>query len=221
MYGIRPPQKITEIAVLVLTGFGREGGIPMARIPKDELERLKREVAVERLAEARGVKLERHGADLLRPVPLPRRPRAEPGDHAEQEPLALPRRLPGRRLGDRLGDAGRGRELPPRGRAAARRSPAGGAHDGEAAEALDGAEAAGPARCERRRPGAAAPRRRLLPRGLEGEPRGTRPTSRAAASSTPSWSIASSSASRTAPSATDCLRRTARRERRSASGCRR
>jgi len=37
----------------------------MARIPKDELERLKREVAVERLAEARGVKLERHGADLL------------------------------------------------------------------------------------------------------------------------------------------------------------
>ena len=37
----------------------------MARIPKSELERLKREVAVERLAEARGVKLERHGADLL------------------------------------------------------------------------------------------------------------------------------------------------------------
>jgi DNA primase len=37
----------------------------MARIPRDELERLKREVAVERLAEARGVKLERHGADLL------------------------------------------------------------------------------------------------------------------------------------------------------------
>ena len=37
----------------------------MARIPKDELERLKREVSVERLAEARGVKLERHGADLI------------------------------------------------------------------------------------------------------------------------------------------------------------
>ncbi len=37
----------------------------MARIPKEDLERLKREVAVERLAEARGVKLERHGADLL------------------------------------------------------------------------------------------------------------------------------------------------------------
>ena len=37
----------------------------MARIPKAEIERLKREVSVERLAEARGVKLERHGADLL------------------------------------------------------------------------------------------------------------------------------------------------------------
>ncbi len=37
----------------------------MARIPKAELERLKREVSVERLAEARGVKLERHGADLI------------------------------------------------------------------------------------------------------------------------------------------------------------
>jgi DNA primase len=37
----------------------------MARIPKSELERLKQEVSIERLAEARGVKLERHGADLL------------------------------------------------------------------------------------------------------------------------------------------------------------
>jgi DNA primase len=37
----------------------------MARIPKAELERLKQEVSIERLAEARGVKLERHGADLL------------------------------------------------------------------------------------------------------------------------------------------------------------
>ena len=36
----------------------------MARIPEAELERLKREVRVERLAEARGVVLARHGADL-------------------------------------------------------------------------------------------------------------------------------------------------------------
>jgi DNA primase catalytic core len=37
----------------------------MARIPESEVERLKREVSVQRLAEARGIKLHRHGADLL------------------------------------------------------------------------------------------------------------------------------------------------------------
>jgi DNA primase catalytic core len=37
----------------------------MARIPEDEIARLKREVSIERLAEARGVKLKRHGADLI------------------------------------------------------------------------------------------------------------------------------------------------------------
>lgn len=36
----------------------------MARVPEAELERLKREVSVERLAEARGVKLSRVGKDL-------------------------------------------------------------------------------------------------------------------------------------------------------------
>src|ERR1700674_4262947 len=36
----------------------------MARIPESEIERLKREISVERLAEARGVKLKRHGAAL-------------------------------------------------------------------------------------------------------------------------------------------------------------
>jgi len=37
----------------------------MSRIPEAEVERLKREVSVERLALARGVKLKRHGVDLL------------------------------------------------------------------------------------------------------------------------------------------------------------
>src|SRR5580700_12272891 len=36
----------------------------MARIPDEVIERLKQEVSLERLAEARGVKLKRHGADL-------------------------------------------------------------------------------------------------------------------------------------------------------------
>jgi DNA primase catalytic core len=47
-----------------LTGFLRKA-VEMARIPEAEVERLKREVSVQRLAEARGIKLHRHGADLL------------------------------------------------------------------------------------------------------------------------------------------------------------
>ncbi len=37
----------------------------MARIPDHEIERLKQEVALERLVEAKGIVLKRHGADLL------------------------------------------------------------------------------------------------------------------------------------------------------------
>src|SRR5579859_2872608 len=37
----------------------------MARIPETELERLKREVSLERLVEAKGVTLQRRGADLV------------------------------------------------------------------------------------------------------------------------------------------------------------
>ena len=37
----------------------------MARIPESEINRLKQEVSVQRLAEAQGIALKRHGADLL------------------------------------------------------------------------------------------------------------------------------------------------------------
>jgi DNA primase catalytic core len=37
----------------------------MARIPEEEIERIKQEISVERLAAARGIKFERHGADLI------------------------------------------------------------------------------------------------------------------------------------------------------------
>jgi DNA primase len=37
----------------------------MARIPEHEIERLKAEVSVQRLAEARGIELQRHGTDLI------------------------------------------------------------------------------------------------------------------------------------------------------------
>ena len=47
-----------------------DGGLKVARIPEEEVERLKREVSVQRLAEARGIKLTRHGADLLGKCPF-------------------------------------------------------------------------------------------------------------------------------------------------------
>jgi len=37
----------------------------MARVPDEEIERLKREVSLERLAEARGIQLTKRGADLV------------------------------------------------------------------------------------------------------------------------------------------------------------
>jgi DNA primase len=37
----------------------------MGRIPEHEIERIKTEVSVERLAAARGIRLDRHGADLI------------------------------------------------------------------------------------------------------------------------------------------------------------
>jgi DNA primase len=37
----------------------------MARIPEVEIERIKQEISVQRLAEARGIRLDRHGADLI------------------------------------------------------------------------------------------------------------------------------------------------------------
>ena len=75
----------------------------MARIPDEEIERLKREVPLERLVRGFGVELKRHGADLLGPLPVPRRPQAVAGGHAGNESVALPGRVQGRRLGHRLG----------------------------------------------------------------------------------------------------------------------
>lgn len=48
-----------------LTDFRREAFSTMPRIPEETIERLKQEVSLERLATARGVKLARHGADLM------------------------------------------------------------------------------------------------------------------------------------------------------------
>ena len=50
----------------------------MARVPDSEIERLKTEVSVQRLAEARGIQLKRHGADLHGLCPF----------HDDREPVA-------------------------------------------------------------------------------------------------------------------------------------
>lgn len=42
----------------------------MARIPEEEIERMKREISLERLAEAKGVKLKQHGENLLGRCPF-------------------------------------------------------------------------------------------------------------------------------------------------------
>lgn len=42
----------------------------MARIPADEIERLKQTISLERLVEARGIELKRHGADLIGRCPF-------------------------------------------------------------------------------------------------------------------------------------------------------
>jgi DNA primase len=52
-----------------LTRFLRKA-VEMARIPEHEVERLKKEISVQRLAEAQGVKLTRHGADLVGRCPF-------------------------------------------------------------------------------------------------------------------------------------------------------
>lgn len=50
----------------------------MGRIPEDEIDRLKAEVSLQRLAERRGIALRRPRRRPAGPVPLPRRPRALP-----------------------------------------------------------------------------------------------------------------------------------------------
>jgi DNA primase catalytic core len=64
MYILRHGEKNRKSGKSHLTGFSAEG-VKMARIPEHEVERLKREVSVQRLAETRGIKLQRHGADLV------------------------------------------------------------------------------------------------------------------------------------------------------------
>lgn len=71
----------------------------MARIPEDEIERLKREVSVQRLAEARGIKLRRQGADLLGLCPF----------HDDRSPSLVI--TPAKNLWNCLGACGKGGDV--------------------------------------------------------------------------------------------------------------
>src|SRR5271156_131246 len=64
-----PDSDYQEMHKKHLTGF-LNGGLKMARIPEGEVERLKKAISVQRLAEARGIKLTRHGADLVGKCPF-------------------------------------------------------------------------------------------------------------------------------------------------------
>ena len=144
----------------------------MARIPDEVIERLKKEVDLAELVTRSGVALkhDRHGPGGPLPVPRRRHPSlvVTPG----QGPVALPGGLPGRRVGHRLGDARRGGELPPRRRAAAGRRPGrSSGPGGHGASTSTRPPPARPGRRRRRRPRAARPGRRLLPR----RPCSTRP----------------------------------------------
>ncbi len=68
----------------------------MARIPENEVERLKREISVERLAEARGIKLVKQGSDLLGKCPF----------HNDRTPSLVI--TPGKNLWHCLGECGTG-----------------------------------------------------------------------------------------------------------------
>jgi DNA primase len=71
----------------------------MARIPEHEVERLKKEISVQRLAEARGIKLTRQGADLLGKCPF----------HDDKTPSLVI--TPAKNLWHCLGACGRGGDV--------------------------------------------------------------------------------------------------------------
>lgn len=85
----------------------------MARIPAAELERIKTDIAVQRLVEGAGIDLKRMGKDLLGRCPFHDDAEASMADSA-QEPVAL-LRLRHRHRPHRLGHQAQGREPPPRG----------------------------------------------------------------------------------------------------------
>ena len=139
----------------------------MPYVPPDVKERIKREVSVQRLAEARGIKLVRSGKELIGLCPFHDDHNPEPEYRPGEECVELQGRLRRGRRRDPVGDAGRGSELP---------SCAGVVEEGSfsiscradsAGEAEHGAEAARAGDGGGRGPGAAAEDRGLLSGGVQ------------------------------------------------------
>ena len=177
----------------------------MARIPDEEIERLKKEVDLAELVIRSGVALKKAGGDLVGCCPFHDDDTPSLVVTPIEGPLALHGGLPDRRLGDRLGDADPGGQLPPRHRGAPLRP---GDH-GDTGEGGPGRRR--PRSCSRRstcRPttGCCSPRwsTTTTPRCWSLPRRW--PTWPAGRSTTPRRSPGSASASPTAPSATACRR---------------
>ena len=140
----------------------------MAHIPEVE-ERIKREVSIQRLAEARGVKLHRSGKELIGLCPFHDDRNSQPEHRPGEERVELQGRLRRGRRRNPVGDAGRGSELPSRAGAAAE-----GASTlpscGAGGEESHGAEAAAADRRHSGRQEAARNRGGLLPRTLKRSP---------------------------------------------------
>ena len=68
----------------------------MARIPDEEIERLKKEVDLAELVARSGVELKKAGRGPGRALPVPRRRHPVAGRDPGQGPVALPGGLPGR-----------------------------------------------------------------------------------------------------------------------------
>ena len=141
----------------------------MPRIPDTEIERLKSEISLQRLAESQGIQITRHGADLIGLCPF--HDDREP--LSQEKPLALPGCLSDRRQRHRLDHQNPRRQLPPRRRTIARR------HAGfffsrcQAGEAIHRTAIARAGNARRRRSSAAESSHRLLPRDFETKPGST------------------------------------------------
>ena len=86
----------------------------MPYVPPELKERIKREVSIQRLAEARGIKLRRSGKELIGLCPFHEDTNPSLNIDPVEKRLGLQGRVRRRRRRHPVGDAGRGRELPSR-----------------------------------------------------------------------------------------------------------